>query len=252
MKRRLSLLTATAAALALVALAAFVAVTKAEGPSGVTAMILARGHYDGFNIRSDPHGTIAGFRAHSTAPIDIIVRQHDYAVGSTTGWHSHPGPIFITVTKGTLTYYESDDPTCTPHVVSADSPEQCVRRHWEWARRAEPERPARSGHQRDHCAGGRSVPHESRCAQSLLRFLTSLQTAFQDELPAYARAARLARLATALNTRRSSSSLRHFVCFQRHWTPTNLLQRGHGGQGVAKSGSHFVWGLTLIRCQRVS
>ena len=122
MKRRLSLLTATAAALALVALAAFVAVTKAEGPSGVTAMILARGHYDGFNIRSDPHGTIAGFRAHSTAPIDIIVRQHDYAVGSTTGWHSHPGPIFITVTKGTLTYYESDDPTCTPHVVSADSP----------------------------------------------------------------------------------------------------------------------------------
>ena len=31
MKRRLSLLTATAAALALVALAAFVAVTKAEG-----------------------------------------------------------------------------------------------------------------------------------------------------------------------------------------------------------------------------
>jgi hypothetical protein len=122
MKRRLSLLTATAAALAFVALAAFVAVTKAEGPSGVTPLILARGHYDGFNIRSDPHGPIADFRAHSTAPIDIIVRQHDYALGSTTGWHSHPGPIFITVTKGTLTYYEYDDPTCTPHVVSADSP----------------------------------------------------------------------------------------------------------------------------------
>ena len=122
MKRRLSLLTATAAVLALVALAAFVAVTKAEGPSGVTAMILARGHFDRFNVRSTPHGPIAGFRAKSKRPIDIIVRQHDYAVGSTTGWHSHPGPIFITVTIGTLTYYESDDPTCTPHVVSADSP----------------------------------------------------------------------------------------------------------------------------------
>jgi hypothetical protein len=79
MKRRLSLLTATAAVLALVALAAFVAVTKAEGPSGVAPLILARGHYDGFNIRSNPHGPIANFRAHSTAPIDIIVRQHDYA-----------------------------------------------------------------------------------------------------------------------------------------------------------------------------
>jgi hypothetical protein len=27
--------------------------------------------------------------------------------------------VFITVTKGTLTYYERDDPTCSPHVVTA-------------------------------------------------------------------------------------------------------------------------------------
>src|SRR5262249_10560432 len=105
----------------LVALAAFVAVIKAEPPSGVTPTILARGHYDSFNVRSDPHGTIADFRAHSTAPIDLIVRQHDYAPHSTTGWHIHPGPVFITVTKGELTYYELDDP-CTPHVVKATDP----------------------------------------------------------------------------------------------------------------------------------
>jgi quercetin dioxygenase-like cupin family protein len=103
---------------ALVALAAFVAITRAEPPSGVTPTILARGTYPGFNVRSDPHGTIENFRAHSTAPIDVIVRQHDYAPHSTTGWHRHPGPIFITVTRGQLTYYELDDP-CTPHVVTA-------------------------------------------------------------------------------------------------------------------------------------
>ena len=118
MKSRLSMLAALSAAVALVVLAAFVGITKAEGPTGVTATILARGTFDSFNVRSDPHGPIADFRAHSTEPIDIIVRQHDYAVGSTTGWHQHPGPIFITVTKGTLTYYELDDP-CTPHVVTA-------------------------------------------------------------------------------------------------------------------------------------
>ncbi|MFL5952491.1 MAG: cupin domain-containing protein [Gaiellaceae bacterium] len=106
------------AALALVALAAFVAVTKAEGPTGVTPQILARGTYDGFNVRSDPHGPIADFRAHSTEPIDLIVRQHDYAAHSTTGWHSHPGPVFVTVIMGQLTYYELSDP-CTPHVVTA-------------------------------------------------------------------------------------------------------------------------------------
>jgi tellurite resistance-related uncharacterized protein len=118
MKRKLSLVTL----IPLLGLAAFVAVTNAEPPSGVTPTLLARGHYDSFNVRSDPHGPIADFRAHSTEPIDILVRQHDYLPGSTTGWHQHPGPVFITVTKGTLTYYEYDDPTCTPHVVSANSP----------------------------------------------------------------------------------------------------------------------------------
>lgn len=117
-RNRISLLLALTATAALVALAAFVAITRAEPPSGVTPTILARGTYDAFNVRSDPHGTIADFRAHSTEPIDLIVRQHDYAPHSTTGWHTHPGPVFITVTKGELTYYELDDP-CTPHTVTA-------------------------------------------------------------------------------------------------------------------------------------
>jgi len=118
MKRRLYLLTAAALAVTFVALAGFVAITQAENPVGVTPTILARGSFDSFNVRSDPHGTIADFRAHSTDPIDIIVRQHDYAPHSTTGWHTHPGPVFVTVTKGTLTYFTIDDP-CTPHVVTA-------------------------------------------------------------------------------------------------------------------------------------
>ena len=115
MMRRLSLV----AALALLTFAAFVAITNAEPPSGVMATVLARGTYDSFNVRSDPHGPIFDFRAHSQAPIDVVVRRHDYASHSTTGWHSHPGPIFITVTQGQLTYYELDDPTCAPHVVTA-------------------------------------------------------------------------------------------------------------------------------------
>jgi quercetin dioxygenase-like cupin family protein len=115
MRRRISL----AVAVALVASAAFVAITRAEPAQNVTATVLARGTFDAFNVRSDPHGEIADFRAHSTQAIDLIVRQHDYQPHSTTGWHSHPGPIFITVTKGSLTYYELGDPTCSPHVVTA-------------------------------------------------------------------------------------------------------------------------------------
>jgi cupin domain len=105
-------------AMILLALAAFVAVTKANPPSGVTPTLLARGTYDAFNVRSDPHGSIADFRAHSTDPVDIVVQRHDFAPGANTGWHQHPGPIFITVTQGTLTFYEYNDPTCTPHVYT--------------------------------------------------------------------------------------------------------------------------------------
>ncbi|HVE62948.1 MAG TPA: cupin domain-containing protein [Mycobacteriales bacterium] len=103
---------------ALAVLASVVSVTHAEAPTNVTPTLLARGTLDAFNVRSDPRGPVPNFRAHSTQPVDLVVRQHDYQAGGSTGWHTHPGPILITVTRGTLTYYESDDP-CTPHTVHA-------------------------------------------------------------------------------------------------------------------------------------
>ena len=114
MKRKLSLL----AAMTLLALAVSVAVTMASPPSGVTPTVLARGTYDAFKVKSSPNSPV-DFKAKAKSPIDLVVRRHDYAVGSTTGWHTHPGPVFITVTVGQLTYYERDDPTCTGHVVLA-------------------------------------------------------------------------------------------------------------------------------------
>jgi hypothetical protein len=114
MKRKISLL----AAMTLLALAVSVGVTMASPASGVTPTVLARGTYDAFKVKSSPSSPV-DFKAKAKSPIDVVVRRHDYAVGSTTGWHTHPGPVFITVTVGQLTYYERDDPTCTGHVVSA-------------------------------------------------------------------------------------------------------------------------------------
>jgi hypothetical protein len=114
MKRKLSLL----AAMTVLTLAVSVGVTMASPPSGVTPTVLARGTYDAFKVKSSPNSPV-DFKAKAKSPIDIVVRKHDYAIGSYTGWHSHPGPVFITVTLGQLTYYEYDDPACAPHVVSA-------------------------------------------------------------------------------------------------------------------------------------
>jgi hypothetical protein len=59
------------------------------------------------------------YAAQAQPAIDMIVQTHDYLPGSNTGWHTHPGPVYITVTQGALAFYEVDDPTCSPHVVTA-------------------------------------------------------------------------------------------------------------------------------------
>lgn len=51
--------------------------------------------------------------------LDVAVQQIVFQPGSYSGWHSHPGPVFIQVVSGTMTFYESDDPNCTPIVRSA-------------------------------------------------------------------------------------------------------------------------------------
>lgn len=115
-RRRRSVVLAAVGAVTLVATIA--TMTIASSPSGVTPTLLARGSYDSFKVMSHPEAN-GLFKAEAKGPIDVVVRRHDYAVGGSTGWHAHPYPVFITVISGEVTFYEYDDPTCTPTVVSA-------------------------------------------------------------------------------------------------------------------------------------
>ncbi len=99
-----------------VAFLALISSAAAEPAVGVTPNVIGRATYEAFNLQSDPRAM--ELSAQAKRPVDIVVRTHDYAPGSSTGWHSHPGPVFITVTEGQVTFYERDDPTCTPKVVS--------------------------------------------------------------------------------------------------------------------------------------
>jgi hypothetical protein len=106
----------------------------------VTPTLLARGTYDSFAVKSNPQGP-GMFKAASKAPIDVVVRQHSYAARGSTGWHSHPYPVFVTVVEGQVTFYDYDDPTCTPVVVSAG--EGCVDSSHGHIGRNETDEPAR-------------------------------------------------------------------------------------------------------------
>jgi hypothetical protein len=59
---------------------------------------------------------------------DLYVQQNTWDPTScdnkcipSTGWHTHPGPSFVIVTQGSVTAYDGDDPTCTPHVYTANT-----------------------------------------------------------------------------------------------------------------------------------
>jgi quercetin dioxygenase-like cupin family protein len=50
---------------------------------------------------------------------ETVIQQIIIGPGGSTGWHSHPGPVVVLIKAGELTFYSSEDPTCTPRTYSA-------------------------------------------------------------------------------------------------------------------------------------
>jgi hypothetical protein len=71
----------------------------------------------GFQVKRISDGWRAEVKADPR--LDIAVQRIVFQPGGQSGWHRHPGPVFIEVVVGTMTFYESDDPGCTPIVRSA-------------------------------------------------------------------------------------------------------------------------------------
>ncbi len=50
---------------------------------------------------------------------DTVVQKIVIAPGGHTGWHSHPGPVVVLIASGQMSFYDSEDPTCTVRTYSA-------------------------------------------------------------------------------------------------------------------------------------
>lgn len=50
---------------------------------------------------------------------DTFVQQNTWRPRGSTGWHTHPGKSVIIVMTGTVTAYDGDDSSCTPHQYSS-------------------------------------------------------------------------------------------------------------------------------------
>lgn len=86
--------------------------------SGLAGPLLGRGTIpDGFKLKRKNGKWEIDINAKD--PTDVAVQSLTFQPGGQSGWHSHPGPVVMIITSGTVTFYEADDPSCTPVVKTA-------------------------------------------------------------------------------------------------------------------------------------
>lgn len=106
-----------ALAAALFGVAAIAGIVLATPSSGVTTSTIATGHLAPVNLVVKTGDWMAQLRTKGES--SLIVTENDVAPGGTFGWHSHPGPSLVIIKSGTMTFYQGDDPTCSPQVATA-------------------------------------------------------------------------------------------------------------------------------------
>jgi quercetin dioxygenase-like cupin family protein len=103
-----------------VVIVSFAVTALATPGSGVVSNIVSRATLsDGVNLKFKNRFTDFEAKLQVKGAADFISQQLTLAPGGTSGWHSHSGPALVSVASGTATFYEADDPSCSPIVVPA-------------------------------------------------------------------------------------------------------------------------------------
>jgi quercetin dioxygenase-like cupin family protein len=85
------------------------------GVGVISAPVHARGtNAELLNVHSK-----GGVKLQTKSSVDFVTQQILIAAGGTTGWHSHPGPVLVTVKSGELTLVYADDATCQGRTYTA-------------------------------------------------------------------------------------------------------------------------------------
>jgi hypothetical protein len=74
---------------------------------------------------SIPDGQIvnskSGIHLKTKGSVDVVTQQIRMAGGGSTGWHSHPGPVLVTVKAGALRLIYANDESCVGTLYRAGS-----------------------------------------------------------------------------------------------------------------------------------
>ena len=109
--------TVRALVLGMIAVLATVGVAAATAPSGATPTTLGRER----RLAAGDKVNTENLKLQIRTDVDVVTQTITILPNGHFGWHSHPGPVIVTVTAGALTFYDGDDGACTPVVYAAGS-----------------------------------------------------------------------------------------------------------------------------------
>jgi quercetin dioxygenase-like cupin family protein len=100
---------------AMVTSALIVGPALATPGSGFQPSPIVNGHFGTLNVRAE---RLAKWDLHLRTKDDTDIGADRLTVQPQgySGWHSHPGPVFVTVTQGTVEWY--DEALCTAHTYT--------------------------------------------------------------------------------------------------------------------------------------
>jgi quercetin dioxygenase-like cupin family protein len=115
---RLRIMTASAASTALIATSLFVAPALATPGQGFAPAPIVNGTFGTIHINTAGDKTDKwGLNFKTLDSTDLGADRLTVQPGGFSGWHAHPGPVFVTVTRGSIVWFNGADPLCgsTPY-----------------------------------------------------------------------------------------------------------------------------------------
>jgi quercetin dioxygenase-like cupin family protein len=101
---------------AALASAAVLSPAAATAPQGLTVNGIVSGSFGTINLNTSSHKTGQwGMILKTLDDTDIGADEVNLAGGGYTGWHSHPSAVFVTVTEGSIIWFDGSDPACPGH-----------------------------------------------------------------------------------------------------------------------------------------
>ena len=96
-----------AATLALVVASIVIGTAAATPGSSASGTVHGRGVLEGSQMVNTRNLLLL-----TRGDVEVVTQTITIGPGGHTGWHSHPGPVLVTVTAGELTIYYAADPDC--------------------------------------------------------------------------------------------------------------------------------------------